>query len=159
MIEYLTEQEVLNMDTNYIIETKNLTKQYGSQKSVADLNIHVKRGRIYGLLGRNGAGKTTTMKMLLGLTKPTSGEVKIWGKSLQGNEKKLLPRIGSLIESPGFYPNLTGTENLRIFATLRGVPNNHAIKDVILSILVDTFISKISFPMQPGPEIGSISDA
>ena len=90
-----------------------------------------KRGRIYGLLGRNGAGKTTTMKMLLGLTKPTSGEVKIWGKSLQGNEKKLLPRIGSLIESPGFYPNLTGTENLRIFATLRGVPNNHAIKDAL----------------------------
>ena len=89
------------MNTNYIIETKNLTKQYGSQKSVADLNIHVKRGRIYGLLGRNGAGKTTTMKMLLGLTNPTSGEVKIWGKSLQGNEKKLLPRIGSLIESPG----------------------------------------------------------
>ena len=119
------------MDTNYIIKTKNLTKQYGSQKSVADLNIHVKRGRIYGLLGRNGAGKTTTMKMLLGLTKPTSGEVKIWGKSLQGNEKKLLPRIGSLIESPGFYPNLTGTENLRIFATLRGVPNNHAIKDAL----------------------------
>ena len=82
-------------------------------------------------MGRNGAGKTTTMKMLLGLTKPTSGEVKIWGKSLQGNEKKLLPRIGRLIESPGFYPNLTGTENLRIFATLRGVPNNHAIKDAL----------------------------
>ena len=119
------------MDINTIIETKNLTKQYGSQKSVADLNIHVKRGRIYGLLGRNGAGKTTTMKMLLGLTNPTSGEVKIWGKSLQGNEKKLLPRIGSLIESPGFYPNLTGTENLRIFATLRGVPNNHAVKDAL----------------------------
>lgn len=65
MIESLTKQEVLSMDT-YMIETKNLTKQYGSQKSVADLNIHVKRGRIYGLLGRNGAGKTTTMKMLLG---------------------------------------------------------------------------------------------
>ena len=53
------------------------------------------------------------------------------GKALAGNEKKLLPRIGSLIESPGFYPNLTGTENLRIFATLRGVPNNHAIKDAL----------------------------
>ena len=53
------------------------------------------------------------------------------GKALQGNEKKLLPRIGSLIESPGFYPNLTATENLRIFATLRGVPNNHAIKDAL----------------------------
>ena len=92
------------MDTNTIIETRNLTKQYGPQKSVADLSIHVKRGRIYGLLGRNGAGKTTTMKMLLGLTKPTSGEVRIWGNPLQGTEKKILPRIGSLIESPGFYP-------------------------------------------------------
>ena len=111
------------MDTNYIIETKNLTKQYGSQKSVADLNIHVKRGRIYGLLGRNGAGKTTTMKMLLGLTNPTSGEVKIWGKPLQGNEKKLLPRIGSLIESPAGYLHLTAQENLEIVADLKGVPH------------------------------------
>ena len=128
------------MDTNYIIETKNLTKQYGSQKSVADLNIHVKRGRIYGLLGRNGAGKTTTMKMLLGLTKPTSGEVKIWGKPLQGNEKKLLPRIGSLIESPGFYPNLTGTENLRIFATL---PLTLKIKSRITSALFHIYRNKI----------------
>lgn len=62
----------------YVIETKNLTKQYGTQKSVANLNIHVQKGHIYGLLGRNGAGKTTTMKMLLGLKQPTSGEVTIW---------------------------------------------------------------------------------
>lgn len=115
----------------YIIETKNLTKKYGAQKSVASLNIHVQKGRIYGLLGRNGAGKTTTMKMLLGLTAPTSGEIRIWEKPLHGNEKRILPRIGSLIESPGFYPNLTGTENLRIFATLRGVPNRHAIEDAL----------------------------
>ena len=114
-----------------VIETKQLTKQYGTQKSVAELNIHVQRGRIYGLLGRNGAGKTTTMKMLLGLTQPTSGKVTIWGKSLLGNEKKLLPRIGSLIESPGFYPNLTGTENLRIFAALRGLKNQDAIKSAL----------------------------
>ena len=117
--------------SKYVIETKNLTKQYGAQKSVANLNIHVQKGRIYGLLGRNGAGKTTTMKMLLGLTKPTSGEVTIWGKPLQENEKKLLPRIGSLIESPGFYPNLTATENLRIFATLRGVQDRNAIKNAL----------------------------
>ncbi len=117
--------------SKYIIETKNLTKQYGTQKSVASLNIHVQKGRIYGLLGRNGAGKTTTMKMLLGLASPTSGEVMLWGKPLKNNEKKLLPRIGSLIESPGFYPNLTATENLRIFAALRGVPNKHAIKDAL----------------------------
>ena len=114
-----------------VIETKQLTKQYGTQKSVAKLNIHVRQGRIYGLLGRNGAGKTTTMKMLLGLTPPTSGEVAIWGKALSGNEKKLLPRIGSLIESPGFYPNLTGTENLRIFAALRGLKNQNAIQSAL----------------------------
>ena len=114
-----------------VIETKQLTKQYGTQKSVAKLNIHVRQGRIYGLLGRNGAGKTTTMKMLLGLTPPTSGEVTIWGKPLSGNEKKLLPRIGSLIESPGFYPNLTGTENLRIFAALRGLKNQNAIQSAL----------------------------
>lgn len=117
--------------SDYLIETKQLTKIYGEQAAVKNIDLHVKRGRIYGLLGRNGAGKTTTMKMLLGLTQPTSGEVKIWRKTLRGNEKKLLPRIGSLIESPGFYPNLTATENLRIFATLRGVPNRHAIKDAL----------------------------
>ena len=115
----------------YVIETRNLTKQYGVQKSVSDLNIHVKRGRIYGLLGRNGAGKTTTMKMLLGLIKPTSGTVKIFGKSMIGNEKKILPRIGCLIESPGFYPNLTGTENLKIFVRLRGIPAKNAIKSAL----------------------------
>ncbi len=115
----------------YVIETKNLTKQYGEQKSVDSLNIHVKKGRIYGLLGRNGAGKTTTMKMLLGLTKASAGEVRIFGKPMSGNEKKILPRIGSLIESPGFYPNLTATENLRIFATLRGVPDRDAIQNAL----------------------------
>lgn len=115
----------------YIIETEHLTKRYGAQNSVADLALHVKKGRIYGLLGRNGAGKTTTMKMLLGLTQPTSGEIRLWGKPLQGNERRILPRIGSLIESPGFYANLTATENLRIFATLRGIPNRHAIRDAL----------------------------
>ena len=119
------------MMDEFIIETRHLTKQYGTQKSVSDLNIHVKKGRVYGLLGRNGAGKTTTMKMLLGLTEPTSGEIELWGKPLRGNEKEVLPRIGSLIESPGFYPNLTATENLRIFAALRGVPSRHAVKDAL----------------------------
>lgn len=70
--------------SEYIIETHNLTKRYGNQVSVSNLNIHVKQGRIYGLLGRNGAGKTTTMRMLLGLTAPTSGEVKIFGRPMQG---------------------------------------------------------------------------
>lgn len=77
--------------SDYIIETNNLTKQYGEQKSVAHLNIHVRQGRIYGLLGRNGAGKTTTMKMLLNLTLPTSGEVRIFGKDMRTEAKKFCP--------------------------------------------------------------------
>lgn len=117
--------------SDYMIETKNLTKRYGAQTSVSDLDIHVKKGRIYGLLGRNGAGKTTTMKMLLGLTVPTSGNVEIFGKDMQKNGEKILPHIGSLIESPGFYPNLTATENLRIFAELRGIKNRQAIKGAL----------------------------
>lgn len=117
--------------SDYVIETNNLTKQYGSQTSVSKLNIHVRQGRIYGLLGRNGAGKTTTMKMLLGLTAPTSGDVRIFGKSIQNSGKEILPHIGSLIESPGFYPNLTATENLRIFATLRGLENTAHLKSAL----------------------------
>ncbi len=114
-----------------IIETKGLTKRYGEQVSVSNLDLHVQKGRIYGLLGRNGAGKTTTMKMLLGLTAPTSGTVSLFGRPLKGNEKGVLPRIGSLIESPGFYPNLTGTENLQIFARLRGLKSPNYIKGAL----------------------------
>ena len=117
--------------SEYLIETHNLTKKYGEQTSVSSLNLHVRKGRIYGLLGRNGAGKTTTMRMLLGLTAPSSGTALLFGKPLRKNEKKLLPRIGSLIESPGFYPNLTGTENLSIFAMLRGLKDPAYIKNAL----------------------------
>ena len=114
-----------------IIETRGLTKRYGDQVSVSNLDLHVQMGRIYGLLGRNGAGKTTTMKMLLGLTAPTSGTVSLFGQPLKGNETRILPRIGSLIESPGFYPDLTGTENLQIFARLRGLKSPNYIKSAL----------------------------
>lgn len=116
---------------NHMIETHELTKRYGEQESVSKLNLHVKEGRIYGLLGRNGAGKTTTMKLLLGLTTPTSGEVRIFGLPIRGNEREILPRVGSLIESPGFYPNLTATENLKIFARLRGLNDSICIKNAL----------------------------
>lgn len=116
---------------NLVIETKEMTKAYGDQTVVRKVNLHVKRGRIYGLLGRNGAGKTTIMKMLLGLTRVTSGEVKIFGSSMKGREKQVYPRIGALIETPGFYPNLTGTENLEIFAMLRGTAVPGAVESAL----------------------------
>lgn len=111
-----------------VIETRGLTKVYGEQRSVDGVDLHVRRGRIYGLLGRNGAGKTTTMRMLLGLTPPTSGTARVLGLDMPARAADVLPRVGSLIESPGFYPNLTGTENLRIFARLRGIPGPDAVR-------------------------------
>ena len=114
-----------------VIQTKELTKKYGEQTVVNQVNLHVKKGRIYGLLGRNGAGKTTSMKMMLGLTAATSGSIELFGSPLWGNEKTIYPRIGAMIEHPGFYPNLTGTENLEIFAKLRGTASNHAVKHAL----------------------------
>lgn len=117
--------------TENIIETHLLTKKYGLTTVVDHANIHVKQGRIYGLLGRNGAGKTTIMKMILGLSSISSGDIHLFGKPLKRNEGKLYPRIGSIVEIPGFYPNLTGTENLKIFARLRGTIRQSAVKDTL----------------------------
>src|SRR5690625_7746464 len=86
-------------------------KIYGEQKSVDHLNITVNQGEIYGFLGRNGAGKTTTIRMLLGLIKPTIGQVEIFVENLFNNQKSILRRIGSIVEVPGFYENLTAREN------------------------------------------------
>lgn len=115
----------------FAIETRRLTKIYGGQKAVDGVDLHVGKGRVYGLLGRNGAGKTTVMKMILGLTPITSGEAYVFGQTVKGHEKRMYPRIGAMIESPGFYPNLTGTENLEIFAALRGTPFPNAVKNAL----------------------------
>ena len=117
--------------SDYVIETKQLTKVYGDQTAVNAVDLYVKSGQIYGLLGRNGAGKTTIMKMILGLTSITSGEADVFGKNIKGQEKRVYPRIGAIIETPGFYPNLTGTENLEIFAKLRGTVAPNAVKNAL----------------------------
>ena len=117
--------------SDYVIETKQLTKVYGDQTAVNAVDLHVKSGQIYGLLGRHGDGKTTIMKMILGLTSITSGEADVFGKNIKGQEKRVYPRIGAIIETPGFYPNLTGTENLEIFAKLRGTVAPNAVKNAL----------------------------
>lgn len=116
---------------DFVIETKHLTKIYGEQTVLEKVSLHVERGKIYGLLGRNGAGKTTLMKLLLGLASPTAGEIKIFQKPIKGHQKQLYPHIGAIIEAPGFYPNLTGTENLEIFARLRGLKDPLAVKEAL----------------------------
>ena len=114
-----------------VIETLNLTKQYGNQISVDHLNIHVPRGKIYGLLGRNGSGKTTTMKMILNLAKPTSGIAFLFHEDNQFSPMKTYHRIGALIENPGFYENLTASENLDILARLRGKHRKDTVSNAL----------------------------
>lgn len=112
-----------------IICVDGLIKEYAGIKVVDGVSFSVNKGEIYGLLGRNGAGKTTIMKILLGLANPTSGKVSILGKDMSVNsEKKVLKKVGCIIENPGFYSNLTGTENLEIFAKLRGLDQDSVKK-------------------------------
>lgn len=92
----------------YLLSTNSLTKQYGRHKAVDAVNIHVRQGDIYGLIGRNGAGKTTILKMISGLTAPTAGEFSLFGESGK-NASQYLSRIGTLIEAPGIYPNMSAS--------------------------------------------------
>ncbi|UHA71765.1 ABC transporter ATP-binding protein [Paenibacillus sp. 481] len=114
-----------------IIKTTHLTKAYGAQKAVHNLNMHVQQGQIYGFLGRNGAGKTTTIRMLLGLIKPTHGQIEIFGEDLVKQQKHILRRIGSMVEHSGFYENLTAYENLLINAKLMGVHKKDALTEAL----------------------------
>lgn len=105
-----------------VIETKNLTKAYRDFTAVSNLNLHVRKGTVYGFLGPNGAGKSTTMKMFLGLTKPTDGAFHINKKRFPQNRAAILKEIGSFIEAPSFYGNLTGKENLEIICRILRLP-------------------------------------
>ena len=120
-----------------VLQTIDLSKQYGTQFAVRDLNMNVERGKIYGLLGRNGAGKTTTIRMVTGLLQPTSGEVRLFGEEMKTPTKQVFERIGALIETPAFYENLTAKENLKIIADLRGMQSQGAIEDALKLVNLD----------------------
>lgn len=128
---------------DYVIETVGLTKQYGMQYGVNGLSLHVPKGKIYGLLGRNGAGKTTTMRMLLNLIRPTSGTIQLFGKDYLENPNKIYRKIGSIIESPGFYENLTGQENLQILARLRGQHRKDSVQQALEIVGLDIENKKV----------------
>ena len=111
------------------VKTHSLTKEYGAIECVSRLDMEVHEGRIYGFLGPNGAGKSTTLKMLLGLARPTHGEIEIFGKRLTNrNRLGILRNIGSLIESPSYYGHLPARENLKIYQTILGLPEKNIDK-------------------------------
>ena len=136
---------------DYIIATEQLTKKYKNFTSVNNVSIHVRRGSIYGFLGPNGAGKSTTMKMLLGLTAPTKGRFTIDGKQFPNDRLKILREIGSFIEAPSFYANLTGRENLDVIRRILGLGQNtveDALELVGLSEFGDRLAKKYSLGMK-----------
>lgn len=106
-----------------VIMTEALTKQYGKRMAVDNLDLKVPAESIYGFLGSNGAGKSTTLKLLLGLIKPTQGQINILGREMnQKNRLSILSETGSLIESPAYYGHLSGKENLQVICTLKNIP-------------------------------------
>lgn len=127
---------------NEVVHTFGLSKKYGESMSVNNLDMVVGQEKIYGFLGPNGAGKSTTLKMLLGLVKPTKGEIDIFGKRLNAKNKlTLLKNIGSLIETPSYYAHLTGRENLKIIQTILDVPPSN-IDEVLTIVRLDKQSSK-----------------
>lgn len=113
-----------------MLETNNLSKQFGKQLAVNEVSIQIKRNSIYGLLGPNGAGKTTTLKMIIGLLRPTKGKIIFDGEEW---ERRHLAKIGSLIEAPSLYGNLTAVENLMVYTKLMGIPKEK-IYDVLETV-------------------------
>ncbi|EMB97544.1 ABC transporter ATP-binding protein [Streptococcus mutans] len=118
---------------NYIIETKQLSKDFSGEAAVNQLSIQVRKNEIYGFLGPNGAGKSTAMKMLLGLLQPTHGSIRLFDKNFDSNQIALLSSVGSLIEEPSYYANLTGYENLEIIQRLLKLPKENI--DKVLKIV------------------------
>jgi putative ABC transporter, ATP-binding protein len=135
-----------------VIETRGLTKQFKGHTAVDSLDLRIPQGVVYGFLGPNGSGKSTTMKMLLGLTQPTAGEIEIFGKRLTpASRGELLPLIGSMIEAPPGYGHLTGWENMQIVRDMLGlaVPQiEEALKTVRLIEHKDKLVRNYSLGMK-----------
>ncbi len=116
---------------SYILQTSHLSKTIDGKQLVTDVNIHVKKGEVYGFLGPNGAGKTTVMKMLTNLWKPTSGTVALFGKVLEKTSYEVLKRMGSIIEFPTFYDHMSGKDNLQLHCEYMGYYNKGSVEEAL----------------------------
>jgi ABC-2 type transport system ATP-binding protein len=115
----------------YILKASNLTKIYDAKEVISNVNMNIKKGEIYGFLGPNGAGKTTIMKMITNLTKPTFGEVEVFGEMLTNTSYEILKRIGTIIEYPVFYDKLSARENLELHCEYMGYHDKSAIDNAL----------------------------
>ena len=126
-------REETNKGMEYILETNQLTKIYGQKEAAKDINLHIKEGQIYGLIGRNGAGKTTIMRMISGLSRPTRGSYSLFGKTGLAMHK-MLKNVGVLIEHPGLYPRLSAYENLKIKCIGVGIKPKGYVEDLLKTV-------------------------
>jgi ABC-2 type transport system ATP-binding protein len=100
-----------------------LTKKFGKRTAVNNLNLEIRKGEVFGFLGPNGSGKSTTVSMIVGLIRPTAGSVNAFGMDLKDNYWPIIRRLGTTIESPAFYPYLSGRDNLELFSiAIGGIP-------------------------------------
>ncbi len=125
-----------------MIQTENLSKHYKDVHAVSDLSLNVRKGEIYGFLGLNGAGKTTTIRMLLGMIRPTSGVASINGKKISSTNTDLWNSVGSLVELPYSYPELTVRENLEIFRRLRFMEDKKAVDNIIDKLQLGAYANR-----------------
>lgn len=116
-----------------LIQTNNLTKRYGQYKAVNNVNLSVKKGEIYGLIGRNGAGKTTVLRLISGLASPTEGEVCLFGHNSH-DTVYMQNQVGILIENPGIYPNMSARENVKLKCIAKGISNKSYIAELLESV-------------------------
>ncbi len=114
-----------------LVETRGLTRRFGPIRAVTDLSLTVRDGDVYGFLGLNGAGKTTTLRMILGLLPPTAGTVRLFGRTRTSERRRLLARVGAMVESPAFFPALTGFENLWHLGRLSGPLEKSRVDEVL----------------------------
>lgn len=122
-----------------IFKTEKLTKKYHDFSAVDDANMKIKKGEIYGLVGKNGAGKTTLLKMICGLALPTSGQIELFGEASQSGLNKARMRTGSMIEDPCFFPYLSAARNLEYYRIQRGIPEKNTADEALKIVgLTDT---------------------
>ena len=125
-----------------IIRTENISKHYKDVYAVSDMSLNVRKGEIYGFLGLNGAGKTTTIRMLLGMIRPTSGTAYINEKMISTGNTELWRHVGSLVEIPYSYPELTVHENLEIFRRLHFINNEKTVDKIIDRLQLEEYANR-----------------
>lgn len=114
-----------------VLKTYNITKKYGEQLAVDNVNMTIKKGDIYGFIGQNGAGKTTLIRLITGLIHKSSGEIELLGVNEENELNKARTMVGSLIESPSLYTNMTARENLEVSRLVRNIPGKKCIDEVL----------------------------